>query len=64
MTYFDEPQPIAESNKGHQMLLKMGWKKDTAVGASGEGIVAPITLQGNAGSKGLGFGGEERRKKR
>lgn len=45
------------------MLLKMGWKKDTPVGATGEGIVAPISLQANMGNKGLGFFGSDRKKR-
>lgn len=34
---------IDESNKGHQMLLKMGWAgTGTGLGVSGQGIDKPI----------------------
>lgn len=33
---------IQESNKGHQMLMKMGWRSGTGLGSQGQGIDAPI----------------------
>lgn len=35
---------IEESNKGHQMLMKMGWAgSGTGLGSHGQGIDAPIS---------------------
>lgn len=35
---------IEESNKGHQMLMKMGWAgSGTGLGSKGQGIDAPIS---------------------
>lgn len=39
-----QPDCIEESNKGHQMLMKMGWAgSGTGLGSKGQGIDAPIS---------------------
>ncbi|XP_066469756.1 angiogenic factor with G patch and FHA domains 1 isoform X1 [Tiliqua scincoides] len=45
---------ISDSNKGHKMLEKMGWKKGEGLGKSGGGIKDPITLQLHRKHAGLG----------
>lgn len=46
---------LADHNKGHQMLKKMGWSKGTSLGRSQKGITEPITPQGTGkGKEGLG----------
>lgn len=37
--------PIAASNRGFQLLKKMGWKEDTPLGSRGVGITAPIQVR-------------------
>jgi calcium homeostasis endoplasmic reticulum protein len=34
---------IDEGNKGHQMLKKLGWKKETGLGFNNQGIAEPIS---------------------
>lgn len=47
---------LAVSNKGHQMLAKMGWNKGQALGKSVKGITTPIVPKGTGtGRTGLGF---------
>ncbi|KAJ1915958.1 hypothetical protein GGI03_001408 [Coemansia sp. RSA 2337] len=48
------PEPITESNPGYSMLKKMGWVPGAGLGASKEGIVDPIEIEGNADRAGLG----------
>ncbi|KAJ2861159.1 hypothetical protein GGH94_005079 [Coemansia aciculifera] len=48
------PEPITESNPGYSMLKKMGWVPGAGLGASKEGIVDPIEIEGNADRVGLG----------
>ncbi|KAJ2744005.1 hypothetical protein GGI20_003305 [Coemansia sp. BCRC 34301] len=48
------PEPIAESNTGYSMLKKMGWVPGAGLGASKEGIIDPIKIEGNADRVGLG----------
>ncbi|KAK9408476.1 angiogenic factor with G patch and FHA domains 1 [Crotalus adamanteus] len=45
---------ISESNKGHKILEKMGWKKGEGLGKSGGGIKDPIKLQLHRKHAGLG----------
>uniref|UniRef100_A0A8D0LB62 Angiogenic factor with G patch and FHA domains 1 n=1 Tax=Sphenodon punctatus TaxID=8508 RepID=A0A8D0LB62_SPHPU len=45
---------ISDSNKGHKMLEKMGWKKGEGLGKSGGGMKAPIQLQLHRMHAGLG----------
>ncbi|KAJ6669820.1 hypothetical protein lerEdw1_000369 [Lerista edwardsae] len=45
---------ISDSNKGHKMLEKMGWKKGEGLGKSGGGIKDPIKLQLHRKHAGLG----------
>ncbi|KAI8984701.1 hypothetical protein BDF20DRAFT_861283 [Mycotypha africana] len=40
--------PISDSNKGAQMLQKMGWKKGEGLGKHGTGIVDPIKAESYA----------------
>eukprot|EP00966_Prymnesium_polylepis_P240233 5555476-Prymnesium_polylepis.1 len=49
-------QPIADDNRGHQMLRQMGWDGG-ALGRSdqdGNGIMAPIEVEVRRGREGLG----------
>jgi calcium homeostasis endoplasmic reticulum protein len=34
---------IEQTNKGHQMLMKMGWASGTGLGTMGQGIEEPIS---------------------
>lgn len=34
--------PIHESNMGHKMLSRMGWKEGTSLGANNRGIMTPV----------------------
>ncbi|XP_044132028.1 angiogenic factor with G patch and FHA domains 1 isoform X3 [Bufo gargarizans] len=45
---------INDSNKGRQMLEKMGWKKGDGLGKSGDGMRDPIHLQLRKKQAGLG----------
>ncbi|NWR67285.1 AGGF1 factor, partial [Bucorvus abyssinicus] len=45
---------ISNSNKGHQMLEKMGWKKGEGLGKDGGGMKDPIHLQLHKTHAGLG----------
>ncbi|XP_048358846.1 angiogenic factor with G patch and FHA domains 1 isoform X3 [Sphaerodactylus townsendi] len=45
---------ISDSNRGHKMLEKMGWKKGEGLGKSGSGMKDPITLQLHRKQAGLG----------
>eukprot|EP00698_Gefionella_okellyi_P018622 TRINITY_DN5605_c0_g1_i1.p1 TRINITY_DN5605_c0_g1~~TRINITY_DN5605_c0_g1_i1.p1 ORF type:complete len:467 (-),score=88.56 TRINITY_DN5605_c0_g1_i1:834-2150(-) len=45
---------IATSNKGFQMMLKMGWSENTGLGRDKQGIVAPIDAGSKADRLGLG----------
>ncbi|XP_008947415.1 PREDICTED: angiogenic factor with G patch and FHA domains 1, partial [Merops nubicus] len=45
---------ISNSNKGHKMLEKMGWKKGEGLGKDGSGMTDPIHLQLHKTHAGLG----------
>ncbi|KAM6105028.1 LOW QUALITY PROTEIN: angiogenic factor with G patch and FHA domains 1 [Pterocles gutturalis] len=45
---------ISNSNKGHKMLEKMGWKKGEGLGKDGSGMKDPIHLQLHKTHAGLG----------
>ncbi|KAM6229743.1 angiogenic factor with G patch and FHA domains 1 isoform 2-T2 [Porphyrio hochstetteri] len=45
---------ISDSNKGHKMLEKMGWKKGEGLGKDGGGMKDPIHLQLHKTHAGLG----------
>ncbi|XP_048787727.1 angiogenic factor with G patch and FHA domains 1 isoform X2 [Lagopus muta] len=45
---------ISDSNKGHKMLEKMGWKKGEGLGKDGSGMKDPIHLQLHKMHAGLG----------
>ncbi|KAM6226317.1 angiogenic factor with G patch and FHA domains 1 isoform 2-T2 [Spheniscus humboldti] len=45
---------ISNSNKGHKMLEKMGWKKGEGLGKDGGGMKDPIHLQLHKAHAGLG----------
>mmetsp|Transcript_11243 Transcript_11243/g.15542 ORF Transcript_11243/g.15542 Transcript_11243/m.15542 type:complete len:368 (+) Transcript_11243:75-1178(+) len=47
-------KPISQSNIGYKLLQKMGWKENTAIGRSGDGIIDPVRLPSNLGKLGLG----------
>ena len=55
--YFDrisESTKLPSHNKGYQMLLKMGWKKDGGLGVNGRGILEPIVVDAHFNALGLG----------
>ncbi|KAJ3182036.1 hypothetical protein HDU87_000376 [Geranomyces variabilis] len=45
---------LPESNVGYQLLLKMGWKRGTGLGATGDGRVDPVRIYVEEGGLGLG----------
>lgn len=45
---------IATTNKGHQLLTKMGWKSGTGLGKGDRGIVEPIQVGVRSSTAGLG----------
>jgi hypothetical protein len=47
-------QPLAQSNRGHQLLSQMGWQIGDGLGADRSGITDPIQPSFNAGRRGLG----------
>ncbi|PVV05110.1 hypothetical protein BB560_000373 [Smittium megazygosporum] len=47
-------QSINESNKGHQLLAKMGWTPGNPIGTSGSGITDPIQAEIRNSRRGLG----------
>ncbi|XP_053674523.1 angiogenic factor with G patch and FHA domains 1 [Anopheles nili] len=47
-------QSIASSNKGFQMLSKLGWSEGTTLGKNDAGLSEPIQLTSNVGTSGLG----------
>ncbi|XP_039251952.2 uncharacterized protein LOC120329411 [Styela clava] len=48
---------LADHNKGHQMLKKMGWNKGQSLGKYQTGITEPIAPEGSGKGKfGLGYG--------
>jgi hypothetical protein len=46
---------IDNSNIGHRMLRKMGWKEGQALGKHQDGIIQPISITMKNGRKGLGL---------
>ncbi|XP_064109029.1 LOW QUALITY PROTEIN: angiogenic factor with G patch and FHA domains 1-like [Macrobrachium nipponense] len=46
---------LKDTNKGFEMLKKMGWSKGDSLGKSQSGITAPIEAASNVGRGGLGF---------
>jgi hypothetical protein len=44
---------LGEDNKGHQLLTMMGWAGG-GLGAAGEGLATPLTVDMRSGRKGLG----------
>ncbi|OMJ15241.1 Protein SQS1 [Smittium culicis] len=45
---------IGDSNKGHQMLAKMGWNPGESLGTKGDGIVDPVKAVMRDARRGLG----------
>ncbi|KAJ3148386.1 hypothetical protein HDU89_004716 [Geranomyces variabilis] len=45
---------LPDTNVGYQLLLKMGWKRGTGLGATGEGRVDPVRIYVEEGGLGLG----------
>ncbi|OMJ09467.1 Protein SQS1 [Smittium culicis] len=45
---------IGDSNKGHQMLAKMGWNPGESLGSKGDGIVDPVKAIMRDARRGLG----------
>lgn len=48
-------KPIDETNVGHKMLLKMGWKAGESLGETGTGIIDPIKAEIRSKRGGLGL---------
>ena len=46
--------PLPEWNRGYQLLRLMGWKTQTGLGKSGQGIVDPVRIGEQHGTLGLG----------
>jgi hypothetical protein len=46
---------IDDSNIGHRMLMKMGWKEGQALGEHEDGITEPVQAMTKKGRKGLGL---------
>ena len=38
-------RPISQRNKGYEILIKMGWKKDEGLGIRQNGITVPIKIE-------------------
>ena len=36
-------RPIAETNKGHKLLAKMGWKEGQGLGRDEQGLSEPVS---------------------
>ena len=53
-TRIDDTTKLPETNRGYQMLLKLGWKKDTGLGSNGNGILEPIKVDVHYNAVGLG----------
>ena len=51
-------QPLPEWNRGYQLLRLMGWKTQTGLGKSGQGIVDPVLIGEQHGTLGLGKASE------
>ena len=51
----DDKYKLDSSNKGFQMLNKMGWKEGSGLGKAGIGITAPVQA-GGGGIRGAGVG--------
>ena len=51
--------PLGADNVGRRMLLAMGWRAGTGLGASADGIVEPVAERGSLATprqhRGLGF---------
>ena len=56
-----EEEKIAEDNKGHQMLVKMGWSGDQGLGTHGQGRQDPVSASicTQRDREGLGAGGDQ-----
>nr|XP_040219056.2 angiogenic factor with G patch and FHA domains 1 isoform X1 [Anopheles coluzzii] len=51
-------QSISSSNKGFQMLSKLGWNEGKPLGKNDTGLTEPIALTTNVGTSGLGSHGQ------
>ena len=59
--------PLGADNVGRRMLLAMGWRAGTGLGASADGIVEPVAERGSLATprqhRGLGFCAAGKRKR-
>jgi len=59
--------PLGADNAGRRMLLAMGWRAGTGLGASADGIVEPVAERGSLATprqhRGLGFCAAGKRKR-
>ena len=51
-------RPIPETNRGYQLMLKMGWGRGCGLGRSGGGIIEPVRLGEQYDTLGLGKASE------
>ena len=49
------PLLTLKGNKGYDMLVRLGWTKDTGLGRQGQGIIAPVAPASQMNRKGLGL---------
>eukprot|EP00457_Paulinella_chromatophora_P003252 gb/GEZN01003258.1/.p1 GENE.gb/GEZN01003258.1/~~gb/GEZN01003258.1/.p1 ORF type:complete len:646 (-),score=120.59 gb/GEZN01003258.1/:288-2138(-) len=54
----DETNKLDQSNKGHQLLQKLGWKEGETLGKEGRGILNPVKASGQK-VRGAGIGGDK-----
>eukprot|EP01043_Picozoa_sp_COSAG02_P038270 COSAG02_NODE_2939_length_7699_cov_2.571184_2_plen_402_part_00 len=47
---------ISSSNRGFQLLQKMGWREKTALGRKGDGILEPVTMKFRTAGDTIGIG--------
>jgi len=45
---------LDSTNKGYQLLVKMGWKENTGLGRFSHGLIEPIRIELKEDSKGMG----------
>jgi hypothetical protein len=50
----DKASPIGQENRGHKLMMKMGWKEGSGLGLESMGIVAPIEVLVRSKRSGLG----------
>ena len=49
---------LSESNIGFKLLKKAGWSEGSGLGSSAQGVTAPVNVNANGGTMGLGMAKE------